>query len=150
MVEKLVDVVGNDSDDEGPKIYSDDMNSLIEQCIDTIWPNYDLDKDGHLNQKEAKAWMEAAFTLMAEPFDDEDFEDLFKQFDDNKDGLISKKEFNEFIKMQTGCTDPNEANYFGISLKEKERMKKQLDERQAEQRREEQREQVRQQMQNQK
>ena len=58
--------------------------------------SFNVDKNGILDKNELKSLLKKSFP--EKTLDDQGFEALFSQIDKNKDGKISREEFNEAVE----------------------------------------------------
>jgi Ca2+-binding EF-hand superfamily protein len=70
--------------------------------IDVLWDTHDTDKNGYLDRKEAKTYLNEISKCIdkdrAENYDKEKFDQLFEKFDENGDNFLSKSEMSVLIK----------------------------------------------------
>ena len=83
---------------------TDQLNSVIEKCVNDIWAEYDKDGNGFLDKDETKAFVKNTLSEMNDSasIEDQDFEDTFKEFDKDNSGTIEKDEMAAFIKKVAG------------------------------------------------
>ena len=77
-----------------------DPNFLAAQNqVNLIWSEYDKDKNGYLDKKEAKKFVaKVLYNLKSKSdLDDGVFEQIFKQFDTNNSGTIDQQEMARFV-----------------------------------------------------
>lgn len=83
------------------KIMADYLTN-IEGDIDEVWNKSDADGSGVLDKAECRNFMSELKKIVkserAENYDEANFDKLFDQFDENKDGFMEKKEMAVFIK----------------------------------------------------
>ena len=81
-----------------------DIDSIIDQCIETIWTTYDKDNSGVLEKAETKEFVKITLqeTGQSGEFSDQEFDACFQEFDKNGNGTISKDEIKIFIKKVAG------------------------------------------------
>ena len=78
-----------------------DVNAVIAKCVQEIWTEYDKDNSGALDKAETRKFMEKTLSEMNNDggaISDDDFDQVFKEFDKNGDGTISREEMAAFIK----------------------------------------------------
>lgn len=70
--------------------------------MDALWEAHDTDKNGYLDKKEAKTYLDEISKCIdkerAENYDKSKFDALFEKFDENGDNFLSKSEMSVFIK----------------------------------------------------
>ena len=83
---------------------SNDVDAVIDKCVEDIWKNYDKDNSGALDKGETREFVKNTLTEMGEggEFGESDFDACFKEFDKDGNGTISKLEMREFIKKVAG------------------------------------------------
>lgn len=87
-----------------PEIVNADtqLNRLISEHIDRAWDTYDKNKNGALDKDETHVLLDEILSKYLGnkkvQLNDEEFENLFKQFDANHNGRIEKVEMAHFIK----------------------------------------------------
>ena len=82
-----------------------DVDAVIARCVQEIWDQYDTDKSNALDKTETRKFMEATLSEMtgvSGNISDEDFQQVFGEFDKNGDGTISREEMGAFIKKVAG------------------------------------------------
>ena len=81
-----------------------EVEEIINKCVNDIWGQYDKDGNGHLDKKEAKAFvLKTIVNMQGETkFTDQEFEECFKEFDKDGSGTIEKSEMAIFIKKVAG------------------------------------------------
>ena len=82
-----------------------DVDAVIARCVQEIWDQYDTDKSNALDKAETRKFMEATLGEMTGVngnISDEDFQQVFGEFDKNGDGTISREEMGAFIKKVAG------------------------------------------------
>ena len=82
-----------------------DVDAVIARCVQEIWDQYDTDKSNALDKTETRKFMEATLgemTGVSGNISDEDFQQVFGEFDKNGDGTISRDEMGQFIKKVAG------------------------------------------------
>merc|ERR1712130_279826 len=83
------------------KALTKDMDK-IAKAVDDIWADYDKDKNGYLDRKETKKFVQDVCASLDEEF----FDDLFEQLDKNNSGTIEKAEMASFVtKYMSGGKD---------------------------------------------
>ena len=75
-----------------------------EEITENIWAQYDADKSGVLNKKEARNFVSALLTALGETpkISDEEFNTLFEDLDKDDNGTISRDEVTFFIRVAQG------------------------------------------------
>jgi hypothetical protein len=77
-------------------------SAKFSKDIDALWEAHDTDKNGYLDRKEAKPYLDQIAKCIdkdrAENYDKEKFDALFERFDENGDNFLSKSEMSVFIK----------------------------------------------------
>ena len=83
---------------------SQQLNQVIDKCVNDIWVEYDKDGNGFLDKEETKAFVRNTLAEMNDQQDieDKDFEETFKEFDKDGSGTIEKDEMASFIKKVAG------------------------------------------------
>ena len=81
-----------------------EIEAVIAKCVENIWGDYDKDNSGALDKEETKKFMVATLGEMSDTTEisDEDFQAVFKEFDADGNGTISKTEMGNFIKKVAG------------------------------------------------
>ena len=84
-----------------------DVDSVIMNCVDDIWGEYDTDGNGSLDREECRRFImqtikEFAGETAIENFSHEDFEFTFRLFDTDRNGTIDKSEMVRFIRKVAG------------------------------------------------
>ena len=71
--------------------------------LDEIWDEVDDDKNGFLDKKEAKTFLDEVTRCVqkdrAKNYNKNDFEKTFEKFDEDKNGYLTKGEMSQFIKL---------------------------------------------------
>ena len=77
---------------------------VIKRCVDEIWGLYDTDGNGILDKEETKRFVIQQLDEIDEgkTFDDDDFDECFRNFDQDGSGTIDREEMVEFIKRAAG------------------------------------------------
>mmetsp|Transcript_17760 Transcript_17760/g.22374 ORF Transcript_17760/g.22374 Transcript_17760/m.22374 type:complete len:92 (+) Transcript_17760:101-376(+) len=77
---------------------------VIKRCVEDIWSHYDNDGNGVLDKEETKRFVMEQLEEIDEGkvFDDDDFDECFRNFDVDGSGTIDKEEMVEFIKKAAG------------------------------------------------
>lgn len=71
---------------------------MVKQ-IEDIWITYDLDENGFLEKEETMAFLEDYMSQHStSQFNTNNFENVFKVIDKNKNGVIDRDEMKDFIK----------------------------------------------------
>ena len=80
------------------------LNAVIEKCVNDIWEEYDKDGNGCLDKQETKAFVKNTLSEMNDnaSIEEQDFDDTFKEFDKDGSGTIEKDEMAAFIKKVAG------------------------------------------------
>ena len=81
-----------------------EIDAVIAKCVDEIWNKYDDDGNGFLDKEETKHFVQDTLADMADGagFNDEDFDQCFREFDKDMSGTIEKGEMVQFIKQVAG------------------------------------------------
>ena len=84
-----------------------DVDSVIQNCVEDIWGEYDTDGNGCLDREECRRFIiqtikEFAGEQAVENFSHEDFNFTFKIFDTDRNGTIDKSEMVRFIRKTAG------------------------------------------------
>ena len=81
-----------------------EIDSVIEKCVEEIWNKYDDDGNGYLDKEETKHFVKDTLTDMSDGvgFNDDDFDQCFREFDKDNSGTIEKAEMVQFIKQVAG------------------------------------------------
>ena len=81
-----------------------EIDIVIEKCVEDIWKEYDKDNSGELDKEETKKFVMNTLKEMSDEgtFSDDDFDACFKEFDKDGSGLIDKSEMAAFIKKVAG------------------------------------------------
>ena len=81
-----------------------EIDAVIAKCVDEIWTKYDDDGNGYLDKEETKRFVQDTLSDMADGagFNDEDFDQCFREFDKDNSGTIEKGEMVQFIKQVAG------------------------------------------------
>ena len=79
---------------------------VIKRCVDDIWDKYDNDGNGVLDKEETKQFVIEQLQEIEEgkQFDDDDFDECFRNFDVDGSGTIDQAEMVEFIKRAAGIS----------------------------------------------
>ena len=82
------------------------MNQVAGDFIDKLWNEYDTNRSGYLEEAQAKKLM---LDILAEcsggqevQVEDTDLDELFKEFDLDQTGKISRQEFRVLLKEASG------------------------------------------------
>ena len=62
-----------------------DIDCIITQCVEDLWCKFDKDQSGELDYIETKALVVFILGGTAQMFSDEEFNMIFKEFDQNGD-----------------------------------------------------------------
>ena len=83
------------------------LDEVIKNCVEDIWSLYDVDGNGTLDKDETRQFVKNTLKEMDPTilFDDEDFDQCFKEFDQDGSGTIEKDEMAGFIKNVAGLGD---------------------------------------------
>ena len=99
-------------DKEGPYskyagIQKVSVESIISNCVEDIWDDFDDDGNGFLDKGETLAFVKRQLIEMGEGGDFSllDFEACFRQHKDTDDGVVTKPEMISFIKKVVGIND---------------------------------------------
>ena len=86
---------------------SNEIDQVIQKCVDEIWTKYDQDNSGALDKEETKKFVQDTLSDMADGagFNDDDFDQCFREFDQDGSGTIEKGEMVRFIKQVAGLTE---------------------------------------------
>ena len=86
------------------KAQENEIDAVISKCVDEIWSKYDDDGNGYLDKDETKAFVRDTLSDMADGagFNDDDFDQCFREFDKDNSGTIEKQEMVQFIKQVAG------------------------------------------------
>ena len=72
---------------------------MIAQKVNKIWYDYDVDRSGYLDKREALIFLKDLLTSNNQrPPNALNFNKWFAEYDLNNDGHISKKEMAHFVK----------------------------------------------------
>ena len=79
---------------------------VLKRCVEDIWDQYDNDGNGVLDKEETKRFVVEQLEEIEEGrmFDDDDFDECFRNFDVDGSGTIDKLEMVEFIKKAAGIS----------------------------------------------
>merc|ERR1712007_298900 len=77
------------------------VNAMIEERVSELLKEYDMDRNGVLDEDEAMQVLLITFDRMRGDFtpDEEDLAGWFESFDTNVSGDLSKDELFEFLSM---------------------------------------------------
>ena len=97
------------------KKYLGSYKVKFEKDLDELWAEKDFDGNGFLDETEAKEFVLEVSKIIeierAQNFKVEKFPELFKKFDEDKNGVMTKGEMSQFIKIvfkkQTPSEDQN-------------------------------------------
>ena len=69
------------------------------ETVHQIWQEYDTDNNGCLDKDEMKLFIKDILTETSHisNYNDNDFEKVFKLFDDNGDGKVSQSEMHDCL-----------------------------------------------------
>merc|ERR1739844_840068 len=83
---------------------SSEIGNVIGKCVDEIWSKYDDDNNGYLDKQETKRFVQDTLADMADGagFNDDDFDQCFREFDKDGSGTIERGEMVQFIKQVAG------------------------------------------------
>ena len=72
----------------------DELEKAITKLVNDIWGKYDVDNSGELDKDETRKFLTKILRDMnyREELDDEDFDELFSEFDEDGNGTIEKEE----------------------------------------------------------
>ena len=86
---------------------SNEIDQVIQKCVDEIWTKYDDDNSGALDKEETKKFVQDTLSDMSDGagFNDGDFDQCFAEFDKDGSGTIEKSEMVQFIKQVSGLTE---------------------------------------------
>lgn len=75
-------------------------DDLVIDTVHEIWDQFDKDRSGNLNRMETLKFLNAFMKSRGKPpVTNYQFRKFFEEFDVNKDGLISKAEMAQFVKL---------------------------------------------------
>eukprot|EP00347_Sterkiella_histriomuscorum_P010822 403374794 len=81
----------------------EEINEALEECLNDIWDNYDADRNGTLEFKEAKKFLKDVMKESGmEKISTAELKKAFDDFDTDGSGAISKDEMKVLIRMLTG------------------------------------------------
>ena len=86
------------------KFSNEELNELFDDftflpMVDFYFNSADTDKSGFIEKKEINKFLaQFAKRKKLDPPSDKDIEETLKKFDKNKDGRLSKKEFEVLVK----------------------------------------------------
>ena len=79
------------------------IDKVIAKCVDEIWTKYDDDGNGFLDKQETKNFvMDTLKNVTEGGYNEDDFEQCFREFDKDGSGTIEKSEMATFIKQVAG------------------------------------------------
>ena len=70
----------------------------VTQLVEDTWSKFDINQDGFLQKPELCSFLDD-YTRSIGPLRSEIQELIFKKLDKNNDGMISKEEFVEIVKI---------------------------------------------------
>ena len=81
-----------------------EIDNVIGKCVDEIWSKYDDDNNGYLDKQETKRFVQDTLADMADGagFNDDDFDQCFREFDKDGSDTIERGEMVQFIKQVAG------------------------------------------------
>merc|ERR1712154_610542 len=81
-----------------------DYEEALMKTVDDIWADYDKDGNGVLDKTEMRAFVEATITQSGinKTVTDEEFNQIFQQFDLDQSTTIEKDEMAVFVKRMAG------------------------------------------------
>ena len=81
-----------------------EIDTVIGKCVEEIWNKYDVDNSGALDKEETKKFVQDTLSDMQDGagFNDEDFDQCFREFDKDNSGTIERGEMVQFIKSVAG------------------------------------------------
>ena len=81
-----------------------EIDIVIGKCVEEIWYKYDDDNSGFLDKQETKRFVQDTLADMADGagFNDDDFDQCFREFDKDGSGTIERGEMVQFIKQVAG------------------------------------------------
>ena len=107
LIKKLsFEATGEELNDTEAKAIN--LDSIVHEFIEKLWNEYDTNKSGVLEEKQAKKlMMDIVLECMGEDAEEvtigeEELDELFNECDHEKNGQISKTEFRTLLKEATG------------------------------------------------
>ena len=85
------------------EFYLKKYNASFSRPLDEVWAEIDTNGKGQLTKDQTKQFMAQVVTLIDQDrmnnYDPSKFESMFDEFDDDKNGFMSKSEIAQFIKI---------------------------------------------------
>ena len=81
---------------------------MVGKFVEKIWSKYDADNNGYLDKNESKKFVKDTLDTLGSvvesglPFDENLFEQYFREFDKDGNGRIEFGEMAQFIKRIAG------------------------------------------------
>merc|ERR1711908_134235 len=93
------------------KQYLENYSASFSKDIDVLWDTHDIDRNGYLDRKEAKTYLDDIYKIIdkdrASNYDKAKFDEVFDKFDENGDNFLSKSEMSVLIKKVFKKQVPN-------------------------------------------
>ena len=77
--------------------------SNLDELVDTIFQNFDEDKNGTLEAHEAKKFFEQLFSEAGESISEDNHSKIYASVDTNGDDRLSKDELRDILKAALEC-----------------------------------------------
>ena len=79
-------------------------DSMIIAAVEKLWAQYDVDGNGYLDKTETKRFVADTFKNLSasDQLSEEQFEEAFNEFDQDKSGKIDKGEMVNYMKKAAG------------------------------------------------
>jgi len=77
-----------------------------------LWVQFDTDNSGTLQKNEARVFVQHMMKDMGCDFDENQFEECFKEIDLDGNGTIEKKEMANFIKQIAGLNPWSKKKFY--------------------------------------
>ena len=83
--------------------YMKSFKCNFERPLENIWGDYDKDKTGQLDKEQSRQFVQQVSLVIqrdkAYNYDKSKFDQMFMIFDEDKNGMLSKAEMCQFIKI---------------------------------------------------
>ena len=83
--------------------YLSNYEAKFSTCIDLMWNQFDFNQNGYLERDEARKFIDELSKVIqkdrAQFYKRDQFNSLFDQIDEDRNGVLSKGEFAQFIKL---------------------------------------------------
>ena len=77
---------------------------MLDGCVASVFDVHDEGKKDKLDKADVERWIREILREAGEEqhFNDDDFQKTFNEFDENKDGTVSREEMHNFIVRIAG------------------------------------------------